>query len=171
MERELFLEILKDSFSAYYDIFPAEIDTLPLSFRGDYRKREERYWLTKSIPIWGNETGEFAYVFSAESFDPSLAEACIDWALEDGLPRVKPHKEHHHTDIKVILIADHIDEATRKTVQKKSFTKNYHYSLWGFTNLLTAAVDLSEGKAYPNKAGHDLATYFRKLFDVRKEEG
>ena len=171
MEREFFLEILKDSFSAYYDIFPAENEPLPLAFRGDYRKREERYWLTKSIPIWGNETGEFAYVFSAESFDPALAEACIDWALEDGLPRVKPHKEHHHTDIKVILIADHFDEATRKLVQKKSFTKNYHYSLWGFTNLLTAAVDLCERKAYPNKAGHDLATYFRKLFDVRKEEG
>ena len=99
MERELFLEILKDSFSAYYDIFPAEIDTLPLSFRGDYRKREERYWLTKSIPIWGNETGEFAYVFSAESFDPSLAEACIDWELEDGLftNMCSSHRHHKRT--------------------------------------------------------------------------
>ncbi|MBQ6273553.1 MAG: hypothetical protein IJK63_04955 [Oscillospiraceae bacterium] len=171
MDREQFLNILEDSFTAYYDIEEQENPELPLVFRGDYRKREERYWLTKSIPIWGNETGEYAYVFSAERFTPELAEKCIAFALEDGLPRVKPHKEHQHTDIKAILIADHFDEETRKLVQKKSFTKNYHFSLWGFSNLLTAAVDLGERKAYPNKVGHDLEKFFRKLFDLRKEEG
>ena len=171
MDREQFLKVLEDSFTAYYDIEAQEHPELPLVFRGDYRKREERYWITKSIPIWGNESGEFAYVFSAESFTPELAEKCIAFALEDGLPRVKPHKEHQHTDIKAILVADHFDEETRKLVQKKSFTKNYHFSLWGFSNLLTAAVDLGERKAYPNRVGHDLETYFRKLFDLRKEEG
>ena len=171
IQREEFLKILEDSFTAYYNIVPQEHPELPLVFRGDYLKRDEKYWLTKSIPIWSNECGEYAYVFSAESFSPELAKACIDFSLEDGLPRVKPHKEHQHTDIKVILIADSLDEQTRKTVQKSSFTKNYHFSLWGFTNLLTAAVDLGQEKAYPNKEGYALEKYFRKLFDVRKEEG
>ena len=169
--REVFLKILEDSFSAYYDIFPQKHDELPLAFRCDYKKLDKKYWLTKSIPIWSNETGEFAYVFAAESFDPDLADRCITWALEDGLPRVKPHKEHQHTDVKVILIADRFDEATRKLVQEKYFSKSYHFSLWGFTNLLTAAVDLSREKAFPNKAGYSLEKYFSKLFDVRKEEG
>ena len=171
IERNTFLEVLKDAYSAYYTLTNADEAEAPLSFRAVYRSREEQYLLVRSANIWSNEKNEYCYIFSAESFSAADVEKWTDWALQDMLPRVKPHKEHHHTDIKVILIADHIDEATRKTVQKKSFTKNYHYSLWGFTNLLTAAVDLSEGKAYPNKAGHDLATYFRKLFDVRKEEG
>ncbi len=171
IQREEFLKILEDSFSAYYNIFPQEHPELPLAFRGDYSKHDERYWLMKSVPIWKNDTGEFVYVFSAEGFSPDLAEKCIAFALEDGLPRVKPHKEHHHTDVKVILIADSLDDQTRKTVQKKSFTKSYHFSLWGFTNLLTAAVDLSQEKAYPNKEGYALEKYFHKLFDVRKEEG
>ena len=170
MERERFLEILKDSFSAYYDIVPAENDKLPLAFRCDYSKHDERYWLTKSIPIWRNDTGEFAYVFSAPSFEESLIERCFAYALEDGLPRVKPHKEHQRTDIKVILIADHFEKAQRDLVQKKSFTKSYHFSFWGFTNLLAAAVDLGEERSFSNKAGYALDKYFRKLFDVRKEE-
>ena len=169
--REEFLKILEDSFSAYYNIFPQEHPELPLVFRGDYNKMDERYWITKSVPIWKNESGEFAYVFSAESFSPELAEKCFAFALEDGLPRVKPHKEHHHTDIKVILIADSLDEATRKTVQKQNFSKSYHLSLWGYSNLLTAAVDLGRGKAYPNRAGYALEEYFHKLFDLRNEEG
>lgn len=171
IEREEFLKILEDSFSAYYNIVPQEHPELPLVFRGDYRKLDQKYWLAKSIPIWNNESGEYAYVFSAESFSPQLAERCIAFSLEDGLPRVHPHKEHQHTDIKVVLISDHFDEEARKLVQKKSYSKSYHFSLWGFTNLLTAAVDLSERRAYANKAGNALEKFFRKLFDVRKEEG
>ncbi len=171
IERELFLKILEDAYSAYYTIVPQENAELPLVFRGDYKKQDERYWLTKSVKIWENETGEFAYVFAAESFTPELADKCIAFALEDGLPRVKPHKNHHHTDIKVILVADRFDAETKKLVQKKHFSKSYHFSLWGFTNLLTAAVDLNEGKARANREGYALEKFFCKLFDVRKEEG
>lgn len=171
IDRSEFIEVLRDSFSAYYDIVPDEaFEDLPLAFKADYFSRAEKYWLSKKIPIWGNETNEFAYVFSAPGFDSALAGQCIDRALADGLPRVKPHKEHQYTNIKVILVADSFDAETKKAVQKRSFTKNYKFSFYGFTNLLTAAVDLGEGCAYPNKAGHDLAPYFRKLFAARAEK-
>ncbi len=171
IERELFLRILEDSFCAYYNIFPQEHPELPLVFRADYKKVDEKYWIVKSLPFWTNESGEFVYLFSAESFSPELIDACVDFALKDGLPRVKPHKNHQHTDIKTIFIADRTEEVTRKTVQNKSFTKSYHFSFWGFTNLLTGIVDLHEEKSYQNKAGCALDKYFRKLFAVRKEEG
>lgn len=168
IERTDFMEVLKDSYSAYYTIADPETEELPLVFRGDYFKRDMHYWFTKKAVVWDNQTGEFAYAFSAESFTPELAERCIDYALEDGLPRVQPGKDHYHTDIKVLLIADTVSEETKKLVQKKSFTKNYNHSLWGFTNLLVAAVDLSGKKTYTNKAGNALVKYFRKLFDARK---
>ena len=95
----------------------------------------------------------------------------MDFSLREMLPKVKPHKEHHHTDIKVVLIADRSDADTRSAVQKLSNTKSYHHSFWGYSNLLTALVDMEEGAAFTNKAGRDLDKYFRKLFDVRKEEG
>lgn len=171
MDRSEFLEVLRDSFSAYYNILPAGAsEELPLAFKADYYSRAEKYWLSKKIPIWGNETNEFAYIFSAPDFDRALADRCIDFALSDGLPRVKPHKEHQYTNIKVILVADRFDDEAKKAIQKRSFTKNYKFSFHGFTNLLSAAVDLSEGCAYPNKAGHDLGPYFRKLFAARAEK-
>ena len=87
IEREKFLDTVADSFSAYYDLHMAEGEQeLPLVFRADYYSRAERYWLTKNIPIWGNETNEYAYVFSAPAFDRALAARCIDYALEEALP-------------------------------------------------------------------------------------
>lgn len=174
IERLKFLEILQDSYSAYYNIIspeaagaPAE---LPLAFRADYFSRAERYWLTKSIPIWGNETNEYAYIFSAPGFSPELCEKCMSFAIEDMLPRVKPHKEHQYTNVKVVLVADSFSEAAKKAVQKRRFSKSYKGSLYGFTELHAAAVDLSGSKAYTNRAGRALADYFRKLFASREEK-
>ena len=174
IERQEFLEILRDSYSAYYNIIPPEQAAapadLPLIFRADYFSRLENYWFVKSMPVWGNETNEYAYVFSAPAFDRALVDRCVDFAIEDMLPRVKPHKEHQYTDVKAIFVADGFDETVRKAVQARSFTKNYKFSFHGFTRLHTAAVDLSESKAYTNKAGYALADYFKKLFASRTEK-
>lgn len=165
IEREKFLTILAESYSAYYDIDKQPPETaLPLVFKADYYSRAERYWLSKNIPMWGNETNEFAYVFSAPSFDEALAAECIDFALAEGLPRVKPHKEHQYTNIKVLLVADSFDEAVIKYIRKRKFQKNYKLSLHGFTMLKTAAVDLSRSRAFPNRDGYELEKYFKKLF-------
>ena len=170
IEREKFLNTLADSFSAYYDLHMAEGEQeLPLSFRADYFSRAERYWLTKNITIWGNETNEFAYVFSAPSFDQALAARCIDYALDDGLPMVKPHKEHQYTNIKVILLADSVEQDVARYVKKRSFSKSYKFSLYGFSTLKSAIVDLGSQKTVTNSAGHELVSYFSKLFAAEEK--
>lgn len=169
-KREEFLEAVKDSFSAYYNIILEELpEDLPIAFRAEYFSRAEKYWISKSIPIWGNETNEYAYIFSAPCFDSETAARCIDFALAEALPKVRPHKEHQYTDVKVVFIADSFDEKTRKAVEKRSFQKSYKMSFHGFSRLHTAAVDLNKEATYTNKAGHALVPYFRKLFASRKE--
>ena len=172
MERCDFLPVIQESFSAYYDIYPNTDGcetALPLAFRADYFSRAEKYWLSKNIKIWANETNEFAYIFSSEGFDTQTVDACVKYALEQGLPRVKPHKEHQYTNLKVIFVADSFDADTIKNIQKKNFSKNYKFSLHGFTELKTAAVDMSREQAFPNRAGHELADYFSKLFAAQRK--
>ena len=174
MERDLFVEIVKDAYSAYYTILPAEekeCKGLPLAFCAEYCSKDEQYFLTKSANIWRNEKREYTYVFSAPSFDPKLADACLSWALEDMLPLVKPHKEHQYTNCKVVLLADSLGEETVKTVKKSHFSKSYGlFSLQGYTELIAAAVDLSREKTFTNRVGHSLESFFGKLFALRHEE-
>lgn len=165
IEREKFLETLADSFGAYYDLHPVEQELeIPLKFRAHFYSRDERYWLSKNIPIWGNETNEFAYIFSAPSFDRELAARCIDYALNEALPLVKPHKEHQYTNVKVILLADSVDKDTAAYVKKRSFSKSYKFSFHGFSTLKSAIVDLGNKKTVTNAAGNELVAYFSKLF-------
>ena len=169
--RDTFIDILKDAYSAYYTIRPAEDSELPLSFLAEYRVRDELYFLAKSANIWSNEKNEYCYVFSAPSFSAELAGRCMDWAVQDMLPKVKPHKQHQYTNAKVILVADSLDDETVRAVQKKRFSKSYGpLSLHGYTELIAAAVDLSRSKAFANPAGNDLPKFFGKLFALRQEK-
>ena len=170
ISRSDMLDILKDSYEAYYTIHEDAGMTvdLPLSFRADYGARDERYWLSKSVKIWAAEKNEYCYVFSAESFTPELAERCIDWAWEDGMPRVKPHSEHQCTNVKVVFVSDCVSEEVARVVKKKHATKSYRHGLEGYSNLLTGAVDLETGKTVTNREGHELVPYFKKLFAARE---
>ena len=172
IERNTFLEVLKDAYSAYYSVQPAgEAGDLPLSFRAEYHSRDEQYFLVKSANIWRNEKNEYCYVFSAPSIDKETAEKCMDWAIQDMLPKVKPHKEHQNTNVKVIFVADAMEDAVIRSVQKRHFSRSYGpLSTHGYTELLAAAVDLSREKAFPNRAGNELGKFFSKLFALRQEK-
>lgn len=167
IERSQFVEVLKDAYSAYYDLHEDTETELPLAFRAEYKDRDEHYWFVKSAQVWINEKNEHAYIFSAPSFDADTVKACVDFALADGLPRVKPHKDHQCTNIKVVFLADKADETVRKAVKKLNFTKNYKFGLWGYTNLLAGITDLAEQKTVTNGPGHELVSFFKKLFAVR----
>ena len=169
-DRLAFLGVLEDSYAAYYNIIKENLpEEFPIAFRADFYKRDERYWLTKSVKYYGNETNEFVYVFSADSFTGENADACIRYALEEGLPRVKPHKEHQYTNIKVIFIANEYEPEALKAISSFKFQKSYHFSLWGYSNLLTTAVDVNDEKVWTNPAGREMKKYFSKLFAAQKK--
>ena len=127
LDRLQFLKALEDSYSAYYNIRKNESKIeLPLIFEADFFKRDERYWFTKGVKYYGNETNEFVYVFSEENFSKDLSDACIRYAIDDGLPRVKPHKEHQYTNIKVIFVAESLDEDAENDIASRRFQKSYH---------------------------------------------
>ena len=173
IDRATFLEIVTDAYSAYYTILPVEEgqEELPLAFRAEYKVSDEQFFFVKSAKIWKNEKHEYCYVFSAPSFDPSLAKKCIDFSLREMLPKVKPHKEHQYTNCTVILIADSLDDETVKTVRKSRFSKSYGpLSTHGYTELLCAAVDLGARKTFANRVGKNLEEFFSKLFALRSED-
>ena len=169
-DRLAFLGVLEDSYAAYYNIIKEDLpEEYPIAFRADFYKCDERYWLTKSVKYYGNETNEFVYVFSTDTFDKECADACIQYALDEGLPRVKPHKEHQYTNIKVIFIANEYEPDALKAIVSRKFQKSYHYSLWGYTCLLTTAVDVNDEKVWTNPVGREMKKYFSKLFAAQKK--
>ena len=163
IDRATFLEIVKDAYSAYYTILPVEEgqEELPLAFRAEYNVRDEQYFFVKSANIWKNEKHEYCFVFSAPSFDPALAEECIDFSLKEMLPKVKPHKEHQYTNIKTLFLASSFTEDALQEIRRRKFQKSYGFlSTEGYSNLITTAVDVNDERVWTNSAGRDMKKYF-----------
>jgi len=166
--RSQFLEDLEDSYSAYYDIHKGtEESKLPLAFRADFHSTGESYFLIKKAKIWTNETNEYVFVFSAPWFDADAVDECVQYALDTGLPLVKPHKEHYYSNIHAIFVADKVSPEIRSHIEKKKFSKSYKMSLHGFTLLETAYIDLSSDEYGTNKEGHTLNKFFKELLSKK----
>ena len=172
IDRAGFLEVLEDSYSAYYNIIKEDLPAAyPLAFEAEFFQRGERFWLSKSIPIYGNETNEYCYVFSQDAFDLETVSRCIQFALDDALPKVKPHKEHQYSNVKAIFMADEFSSEALDEIRHRKFQKSYNHSLWGYSNLVTTAVDVDSEKVWTNPAGRDMKKYFKKLFAAQKKKG
>ena len=102
--------------------------------------------------------------FSAPSFDAETVNRCVDFALEHGLAKVVPHKQHHYSNVIAVFVADQMPREIRKIVEKRRFSKSYKLSFYGFSLLKTGYVDLSCEEYGSNAEGHDLTKFFKKLF-------
>ena len=126
--------------------------------------------LSKKIHIYVNETNEYVYVFSAGEYDEALVKSCIQFALDDGLPRVKPHKEHQYTNVKVVFIGESYSPEAIREIKKRKLHQEYHHGFWGYTDLLVSAVVPQSEEIYVNRAGNPMKTYFKKLFSAQKKK-
>lgn len=172
VDRERLLEVLEDSYSAYYNIIKtAEIpEKYPIAFRAEYFKRGEGYFFSKKAAYYANEENEYAYVYSAPRLDLDTVRECLDYSLDDALPRVIPHKEHQCSNVKVIFAADEFGEGALEEIRKRKFQKSYRHSLWGYSLLLTAAVIPGSEEVVTNRAALGEKKYFKKLFAAERKK-
>ena len=149
------LEKLRDSYEYYYDLREVGNDAgeLPLAIRAEFHSRDEGYVLVKAAKIWAMESNEYLYLFSAPSIDEKTAASCLDYAVKEGLSRVKPHSEHKETSSTAVFIADTIDPAVLELIRRRKEYKSFRLGLHGWAILRTCAVCLEKEMVVTNDAG------------------
>ncbi len=62
-----FINDLANLYTPYFDVYRNEqLDGLPLSFLAQYRRRDERYMLSKKIKIYGIENQQIIFATACE---------------------------------------------------------------------------------------------------------
>lgn len=168
-DRAELLDKLRASYEYYYDIADGDMGSeLPLLYTATFHVRSEGYVLIKKAKIWAAETNEYAYIFSVPVLDAETASRCIEYALNDGFPKIAPYPEHRESYIIALFVADVIDEEAVKIIRSRKFYKSFKLGLWGWMALRTAAVGLEKELIVTNKAGGNLVSFFRKLLRSEK---
>lgn len=164
INRDEFLGRVYSSYEYYYNVSDGDSESgLPLAFSAEFHARDEGYVLVKNAKIWAAESNEYVYVFSVPVLHEETAERCMDYAMNDALPKIKPHCEHKDSYIIAVFLADVILPEATKSVRRRKFHKDYKFGVMGWSSLKTVAVELEGEMVFTNKMGGNLKKFFKRL--------
>lgn len=159
VSRETMLTKLNDAYTVYFDEAPVTGEVPFLAARYAFYSTNECYVLSKKVKLWSAETNEYVYVFSLPELSAEIYDTCRGKALELGMKDIRPHIDHKSSYITALFICDTVTEEAAKTLRRTRHHKDFLFSLHGWMDFRTAAVELSSGKVTVNRAGRDLADF------------
>lgn len=161
VSRETMLAKLRDAYTVYFDEEALSGDMPHLAACYAFHSSNECFVLSKKAKLWSAETNEYVYVFSLPRLDARTYASCRELAREKGMSRVRPHIDHRSSSITAVFICDSMDSDAAAELEKTRFHKDFLFSLHGWTDLRTAAVELTTGKVAVNRAGKELKDFMR----------
>ncbi len=155
-------ERLKQAYAAYYDIESVE-DGTGLRAICSFHSRDSQYVLVKKAELWAAETHEYLYLWAAERLDGAMVDEIFRRVLEDGMPRVKPHREHMSTYLRAVALYETAGEDALAKLKKLKKRQDYKLSLHGWMEFRIAAVDLSTVEVTANRSGRVMEKDLKRL--------
>ena len=166
--RSQFLERLLQGYSSYYDVTRMEETEAPLAATAFFHVHSAQYIVFKEAEVWSANCNEYIYVFDVPVLTDKIAAECIARAEKDGIPRVKPGKGHMSSFVDAVFVCDECTPEGLKVLKKHRNRKSFHYSLHGWMEVHTAAVDLGKGTVAGNYSNTEAVNYLKSVLHGRK---
>jgi hypothetical protein len=149
-----------------------KIGKTPLAFSALYKRRDEKYLITKTIKVWGIENQQCVFVATQEE---PLKEEYIQQFEKDIRENINQyvgqHKEHMSTIFLGVVVTDQpVTEAFIKGVRKYRKVKFIKYGLHGWAEMYLAIVDLKQEKVYVHPKGDTYVEPFIKTLKKKEEQ-
>jgi hypothetical protein len=158
------MEKLISSFTSFYDI-DRSITSEDSSFcaAAQYHSRCAKYVLVRSAQLWAAETHEYVYFSNQEYLNASNFKSLLLRCIEQSQKLIKPHKEHMLSRVTLIILAENIDEETKRKAKRFHFRKSFRFSFWGWMEVSLAIVDCSNKEVIVNRLGSDVKKQIEKV--------
>ena len=154
MTKQERLEKLLNAYSHHYDIErEVTVDGETFPAMAIYYLRDENYLISKKHVLSAVENHEYVYFYLTEHLDAATLAQQIEISRNDGLSRIKPHKEHMSSMVGMVILADTIDPEAKELIKKTRFRKNYRLALHGWMEYQIAAMEISTDSFLSNPAG------------------
>lgn len=161
--RETLLDHMLDRYSAYYDVDRCEEREAPLAARAAFHEHGTGYALIRKAEMWSADRHEYVFFFSVPHLTRALYEACLAQTRRLGEPLVDPVAGHMSTYLVAVFLCEDADPDALQAVKKCSIRKSFQFSLKGWMEVHTAAVDLGKDTVVGNAAGRNTVKFLKSL--------
>ncbi|WP_031311388.1 hypothetical protein [Alkalihalophilus marmarensis] len=159
-----FINDMANQYTMQFNVYREERigDTL-LDFYAEFKRRDEKYLMSKSIKVWSVENQQYAFVKHQEQ---AITPSDIKKFAKDIDARIKefvPSKREHMSTffIGFIVTNQPIDKAVLKEVKKARKLQFLKFGLHGWADRYIAIVDLTERKVLVNNKGREFVKGFQ----------
>lgn len=156
------LDRLLPSFMQYYDVTRENV-AQPFSAEAKFVSHSEQYFLVKAAKLSDIDSMEHIFFAAEESLSEERLRELCNIAWTEGLKNVQPYYGHRNSDVSVIILAESLDDAARKSVKKIKYSKNYKFMLYGWSCFKLIVADLSSMKTVCNTYAKDLDSVVSKV--------
>lgn len=168
VDYDIFFERLLDGYRSNYDIEKVTDGPMGLVAKAHMHVEESQCLLFEEFKMWSADSDEYVYFFHVPHLSDQICEECIQYAYDDGFPKIKLdhlsfHKQHMCTRLVVLFLCEEAEEEAVKRVKKCRIYKSFQFSLKGWMEMHTAVVDLGKGSVESNRYGKDTAKFLKKL--------
>jgi len=168
LTREQITERVLDSYSRWYDIEPAAEEKRPMIATAQFHEHGAGYVLLKSAKTWTADRHEYVYFYSVPHLTTELYQKMLDEAVALGEPLVNPVKGHMCTYIVMVVFCDTADEEALMLLKKCSIRKSFQFSLKGWMEVQTAAVEVGKASVTANLAATNTANFLKSVISPQR---
>lgn len=163
VSRDAFLKTLYRAYSSSHDITELALPELPVTALAHCHVDEEQYVLFKNAVMSHYNNDEYVYFFSLPQLTEAQYQKCVDYAYQDGMARIDPDNDHMCTRIVALFLCDSADAGAVKRLKRCRIYKSFQFSLKGWMEFHTAAVDFGKESVVSNRYGHETAKFLKNV--------
>ncbi len=151
------LDNLLLQYEGYFDIEkPHTYGNRVILAYAHFVQRMEKYVLVHKAKLYATEAYEHVFFVHAPHLSLSTWESEKTFITQAEKDYVVPHSEHMYSYMTLVLLCDKIDEEVKRKLRSFHYTKNYKFSLHGYSAVRVAAMDLSSGQIFTNRPGKEI---------------
>lgn len=166
-----FVNELANKYTTLYDVYrDEEIDSFSLPFMAIYRRRDERYMLSKKVKVYGVENLQLVFTSICKEQITLEYLKSFQQAIEKKMFQYIPNDNEHMSTIVVgITITDQeVEKETIKGVKRYRRIKFLKFGLHGWVEMYASVVSLKDRAIYVHPKGKPFVHSIEKML---KEEG
>lgn len=163
------LERVLTVYGNWYNIDRKDEAEAPLVASGVFDEHGEAFMLIKKAKMWTADRHEYTFFFSVPHLDTACYEACLAKARELGEPMVKPGPNHMCSYVVMVILCDDADEAALAALKKCRIRKSFQFSLQGWMEVHTAAIEVGKASVTANSDGYHTAKFLKKIVCPEKQ--
>ena len=169
MTKQERLEKLLNAYSHHYDIErDVTINGTYYPAAATFFLRDVNYLVSKKHVLSAVENFEYVFFHVCDTLTAEDLKKHIEVTRDEGLARVRPHKEHMSTFATLVVLADSIEPEAKKLIKKTRFSKYYRLALQGWMEYHIAAMEISTNSFLSNPTGRGARKILEGNFAPKK---